>query len=167
MPPMLGLHSHMTLMYLLTHRTYKYLLMVISDPHLVFASRTYMCPLSPQFTLPLTLSCSSLLTLVSCSTHLGSRLCFATGEILYIAQYPQPPLEGGLTLAMWLPHACAATPQVGNQAGGHVPLCHANSLPPLPLHLHTPDWAVWKQCSPTPSSHLQNSCLPPPPSLPL
>ena len=53
---------------------YKYHSMVIRDLHLVFASQTYMRPLSPQ----LTLSHSSLLTLVSCSTHLGSRPRFAT-----------------------------------------------------------------------------------------
>jgi len=35
----------------LSHRTYKYLSMVIRDLHLVFASRTYTCPLrDPQLT---------------------------------------------------------------------------------------------------------------------
>ena len=51
---LLGLRSYTTLMYSLSHRQYKYPLMEIRDPHLVFASRTYTRPLSPQLT-PLSL----------------------------------------------------------------------------------------------------------------
>ena len=75
------------------------------------------------------------------------------GNILYISALPPDPLERGLVYAAWSPHARAASPQVGNWAGGHVPLCCENFLLPFPLCLLPPDWAVWKQCSPIPGSH--------------
>jgi len=49
---LLGLRSYTSLMYFLSLRQYKYLSMVIIDPHLVFASRTYTRPRDPQLTYP-------------------------------------------------------------------------------------------------------------------